>query len=187
MYGQPMGYPVPQQPQFFSAQQAALQQWFNSVDTDRTGRVSTDELQKALAMGGLNFSMRLTASLVRMHDVNNSMSLDFHEFCAMQNYLTKLQQTFSQTAMGATQLNLQQVQMALRALGFELDMQPDGAFYKIVASYDFSKTGAIGLDAFIALCIQLRNAQKMFNLFDQQRTGRVTMDFNQLIWTIAQL
>ena len=38
-----------------------------------------------------------------------------------------------------------------------------------------------------SLRIQLRNAQKMFNLFDAQRTGRVTLDFNQFVWSIAQL
>ena len=48
---------------FYGAQQSALQQWFQAVDTDRSGRISTQELQKALQMGGLNFSLKLVASL----------------------------------------------------------------------------------------------------------------------------
>ena len=56
------------------AQAPALQQWFAAVDDDRSGRVSTDELQRALAMGGLNFSLKLAASLLRMHDTTNSNS-----------------------------------------------------------------------------------------------------------------
>ena len=195
-----------------SARPSALQQWFAAVDADSSGRASLRELQRALAAGGLNFSMKLVASLVRMHDANNTMALDFNEFCAMQAYLTRLQSTFS--AVGgarAAHLNVQQVQQALEQLGFNLDMQPGGAFYKMVGSYDFARDGSIGLESFIALCIQLRNAQKLFNLFDEQRTGRVTLgaqpqpnklprpsrprlprvlrssDFNQLVWTLAQL
>ena len=62
---------------------------------------------------------------------------------------------------------------ARRALaGVQLDMQPEGAFYKMVESYDFTRDGRVGLDSFIAMNIQLTNAQKMFALFDAQKTGR---------------
>ena len=128
MYGQPVAQPayavaqpayaVQAAPQFYGAQTAALQAWFQQVDTDRSGRISTQELQKALQMGGLNFSLKLVASLVRMHDVSKTMSLDFQEFCNMQTYLTKLQQTFSQFAAGQPQIHLQQIQAALGSLGF---------------------------------------------------------------------
>jgi Ca2+-binding EF-hand superfamily protein len=187
---QPAGYGAPAppaQPSFYGAQHAALQQWFLAVDTDRSGQVSPQELQQALMMGGLNFSLKLVASLVRMHDASNDMTLSFDEFVAMQTYLNGVQQAFTRNAAGQSKLALQHVQSALRELGYDLDMQPDGAFYKMVQSYDFSRNGQIGLDSFIAMNIQLRNCQKMFNLFDAQRQGRVTMDFNQLVWTVAQL
>jgi len=181
------GFGAPAQPSFYNAQQGALQQWFQAVDRDRSGRVSTQELQQALAMGGLNFSLKLIASLVRMHDASNDNSLDFTEFCSLHAYLTKLQQTFSRHAAGAKEMNLQQVQRALKELDLELDMQPEGAFYKTVQSFDFTHDGHIGCDAFIAMNIQLRNCHKMFNLFDPSRTGRITLDFNQLVWTVAHL
>jgi Ca2+-binding EF-hand superfamily protein len=175
-------------PNFYGAQQTALQQWFESVDTDKSGRISPQELQRALALGGLNFSMKLASSLIRMHDVNGSNTLDFHEFVALHTYLQTLQQTFATCDRDRSgKLNLQQVQDALRRLGFDLDMQPEGAFYKLVQSYDFHQESAIVLDSFIAMCIQLRNAQRVFNLFDAQRTGRITLDFNQFVWSAAQL
>ena len=139
-------------------------------------------------MGGLNFSMKLASSLIRMHDANSSNTLDFGEFSALHTYLQSLQQTFATCDRGRSgKLNLSEVQDALRRLGFDLDMAPDGAFYKLVQSFDFNQEGTVVLDSFIALCIQVRNAQKVFNLFDAQRTGRVTLDFNQFIWSIAQL
>ena len=114
--------------------------------------------------------------------------LSFAEFCELQNFLQQLQQTFSaHDGARANQLNLQQIQQAIGAMGFALDMQPDGAFYKLCQAYDFEKRGVIGLDAFIAMVITLKNGRKCFDLFDPQGTGKVTMDFNQYIWTVAQL
>ena len=79
------------------------------------------------------------------------------------------------------------VDAGLTSLGYQLDRQPGGSFYTLCQSYDFDRKGVIALDSFIAMCIQLRNAQKVFNLFDPQRTGRVQLDFNQFVWSIAQL
>ena len=172
---------------FFNAHHSALQQWFTNVDKDRTGRVSPTELQSALGMGGLSFSLKLVSSLVRMHDESNTGRLDFTEFCAMQAFLTKLQGAFQSSGHGAEQLNLQQVQQAERVLGFALDMQPDGAFYKMVQSYDFSGRGLIELDSFIAMAVLLENAQRLHAAFDPNKSGRATFDFNQFIWTLALL
>lgn len=176
------------QPAFYGAETTALQKWFQAVDRDHSGRISCQELQRALQMGNLNFSLKLVSSLIRMHDVNSSNTLDFTEFISVQQYLQSLQQTFVTCDRSRTgKLNLQEVQDALRRLGFDLDVQPEGAFYKLVLSFDFTQEGSIALDSFIAMCIQLRNAQKVFNLFDPQRTGRVQLDFNQFVWSIAQL
>ena len=136
---------------------------------------------------------------------------------------------------GQSQLTLPQMQAALAQLGFALDMQPDGAFYKLCQSCecpnptrhstpraapgapcctvhatpppsctrpawpsytpcrpaspvdDFEKRGAFGLDAFMAMAVTLTNAKAIYGLFDPQNTGKVTMDFNQFVWSIAQL
>lgn len=45
-------------PAFYNAGQSVLQQWFNMVDTDRSGNISANELQRALAQGGLNYSLK---------------------------------------------------------------------------------------------------------------------------------
>ena len=45
-----------------------LWSWFMAVDADRSGQVNAQELQRALAMGGLNFSLALCAQMIRMHD-----------------------------------------------------------------------------------------------------------------------
>ena len=178
---------------FFSANTSALEAWFNNVDADRSGAISVAELQKALQKGGLKFSAKLVASLMRVHDSDNSLELEFREFCELHNDLQSIKLAFDAKG-GSTsgKLTLPQVQEALKHLQFTLDMQPDGAFYKLVKSYDFEQKSEIDLERFIAMCVQLRNAQKMFNLFDAHqgtsgRTGRITLDWNQYVWSVAQI
>ena len=50
---------------FYSADHNALMQWFQAVDTDRSGSISATELQRALSQGGLVFSLKLVSSMVR--------------------------------------------------------------------------------------------------------------------------
>ncbi len=224
-----------QHPSFLSAESTALQQWFSLVDTDRSGTINAAELQRALAQGNLNFSLKMVTSIMRIFDSDKSSALSFPQFCSMQAFLQKVHQAFSTHSGGQSQLTLPQMQAALAQLGFALDMQPDGAFYKLCQSCecpnptrhstpraapgapcctvhatpppsctrpawpsytpcrpaspvdDFEKRGAFGLDAFMAMAVTLTNAKAIYGLFDPQNTGKVTMDFNQFVWSIAQL
>ena len=173
---------------FFNAEQAALQQYFAAVDQDRSGQISAMELQLALAAGGLTFSLKLCTSLVRMFDASRTHQLGFAEFMQCQQFLQQTQQVFAKhDPQRAGQINLQSVQGALSELGFALDMAAGGAFYKLCESFDFSKQGLIAQDAFIAMVVQLNNSKRIFDLFDVSNTGKVSLDFNQVTWLVAQL
>ncbi|KAL3915626.1 MAG: hypothetical protein SGPRY_007150 [Prymnesium sp.] len=57
--GQAHAQPVqPSTASFYSANQAALRHWFDNVDVDRSGAISAPELQRALAQGGLSYSLK---------------------------------------------------------------------------------------------------------------------------------
>ena len=38
---------------------------FGAIDTDRNGALSSEELQRALGLGGMNFSLKVCAALIR--------------------------------------------------------------------------------------------------------------------------
>lgn len=40
-------------------------QWFNAVDSDRDGLISSPELQRGLAKGGLHYSLQHAATMIR--------------------------------------------------------------------------------------------------------------------------
>ena len=174
--------------QFYTADQAALQQWFFAVDTDRSGAVNAAELQKAMAQGGLNFSMKLVSSMIRMYDADRTAQLSMQQFIELHHFLVKVQGVFSAADRQRTnQLDLNEIFAALQQLGYNLDRQPGGAFYTLCQSYDYDRTGAIALDSFIAMAVMIENAQKLHKAFDPTKTGRATFDFNQFIWTLALL
>lgn len=41
-------------------------QWFTAIDRDNNGRLDVWELQRALALGNLHFSLQLVAHLIRL-------------------------------------------------------------------------------------------------------------------------
>jgi hypothetical protein len=43
----------------------AAMQWFNAIDRDRNGHLTAVELQSALQLGGLNFSLATVAHIIR--------------------------------------------------------------------------------------------------------------------------
>merc|ERR1711973_842582 len=59
------GYGAPQQP----AVDPQVQQWFNAVDSDRSGQIEAKELQKALVNGNWsNFSEEACRMMIDMYD-----------------------------------------------------------------------------------------------------------------------
>ena len=119
----PHAQAAPAAASFYSAQQPALQQWFAAVDQDRSGKVNAAELQRALQQGGLNFSMKLINSLVRIFDADQSGQLSFVEFTGVHQWLQQLQREYSAHDTGRNnQVNLQGVQTALARMGYTLDM-----------------------------------------------------------------
>ena len=50
------------------------------MDIDRSGKISVQELQRALAMGNLCFSLSTVAHMIRVHDTSGRGEIDFEEF-----------------------------------------------------------------------------------------------------------
>lgn len=52
-------------------------QFFQQVDTDRSGHIDVLELQRALQMAGLSFSQQLCAQMIRLHDRSRRKVINF--------------------------------------------------------------------------------------------------------------
>ncbi|XP_038900412.1 sorcin-like isoform X2 [Benincasa hispida] len=153
-----------------------LKEWFNRVDSENSGSITAPQLQNALAVGNLNFPHSIVQQMIR----NGTMS--FEEFVALNKFLLKLQQAFSDLERGRGYLVPDDVYEALVKIGFMLDSP---AFYTVCESFDQKKNGKFRLDDFISLCIFVQSAGNLFNSFDTAKQGRVTLDLNQFVYCTA--
>lgn len=49
-----------------------IQQWFNAVDTNRSGQLDVNELHRCLCMGGHQFSVAVTQKILNAFDTDRS-------------------------------------------------------------------------------------------------------------------
>ncbi|GMH33023.1 hypothetical protein BSKO_00857 [Bryopsis sp. KO-2023] len=164
---------------------AHLEQWFRAVDADNSGQIDALELQRALAMGNLRFSLATVAHMIRVHDQNNSGSIDFNEFRRLHEFLVDMQNSFNyfDKDRGGT-LTPDEVYSAVVNAGFRLDQH---AFSAMVRAFDPDRNGQLGLAEFIAMTLFLKSAAATFSAFDPHQTGRVTLDFSQFIYASSNI
>merc|ERR1719290_739694 len=85
------GYGTPQQP----AVDPQVQQWFNAVDSDRSGQIEAKELQKALVNGNWsNFSEEACRMMIEMFDTNMSGTIDVNELEKLFSYVNQWKAMF---------------------------------------------------------------------------------------------
>lgn len=160
-----------------------LRQWFDAVDRDRSGQISAKELQTALAMGNLKFSLATVAQMIKIHDVDSTGCISFQEFERLHDFLTTMQQTFSyfdQDKGGS--LSLDEIYRAMTHAGFKLDRT---AFTAVVAAFDPDRNAQLGMPEFIAMTLFLKSCACIFTAFDPQQTGKITLDMNQFYYAAA--
>lgn len=58
-------------------------------------------------------------------------------------------------------------------------------FNKLCETFDVGRKNQLGLAEFIGVCAFLKASKAVFIAFDQARTGRITLDFNQFCYAAA--
>ncbi|XVE91189.1 hypothetical protein DITRI_Ditri20bG0134400 [Diplodiscus trichospermus] len=161
---------------------AILREWFDRVDSEKTGGITALQLKNAFAIGNLDFPLSVVQQMIRMYDFDRNGIMSFEEFVALNKFLIKVQQAFADLERNRGFLGTDDVFQALNKIGFSLDSP---AFYTTCESFDQKKNGRFQLDDLISLCIFLQSARNLFNAFDTAKQGRVTLDLNQFIYCTA--
>eukprot|EP01023_Acetabularia_acetabulum_P025367 TRINITY_DN2428_c1_g1_i1.p2 TRINITY_DN2428_c1_g1~~TRINITY_DN2428_c1_g1_i1.p2 ORF type:complete len:169 (+),score=12.78 TRINITY_DN2428_c1_g1_i1:178-684(+) len=163
--------------------QAQLQQWFNAIDRDNNGYLDPNELQRALQLGNLNFSLQTIAHMIRIHDRDNNGTISFAEFERLHQFLINMQNSFRYFDRdNSGELSLAEVHQALLHARFNLDQT---AFYTLCRAFDPDRSGTLELPAYIAMSLFLKSCSEVFNAFDPQRSGKISLDFNQFIFAAS--
>ncbi|KAL3150754.1 hypothetical protein ABBQ32_000531 [Trebouxia sp. C0010 RCD-2024] len=162
-----------------------LMQWFDSLDLDNDGRLNATELQRALAVGNLHFSLVTIAHMIRIQNHGSSNAISCTEFGRLHDFLTGMQHSFiffGRSHPG--QLQRSEAMEALQHAGFQLD---EMAFSTLFTTFDPECTNWLSIAEYIAMTLFLQSASATFEAFDQQKRGTVTFNFNQWIYASANV
>ncbi|KAL2079831.1 hypothetical protein ACEWY4_023624 [Coilia grayii] len=157
------------------------QQWFSTVDTDRSGYISQRELRQALLNSNSTpFNEETCLLMFNMFDTSRSGRMDVFGFSALWTYLQQwkgLFQQFDRDRSGAISTN--EMHQALSQMGYNLSPQ---FIQKLVEHHSpRGQQGAMHLDRFIQVCSQLQTMTQAFREKDTAMTGNVRMSYEDFL------
>jgi len=197
-YGQPGGqpggyqYPPPQQQQNRPPNTGGvpaqpppgsdpqLYFWFQAVDTDKSGALTTEELQKALINGDWSpFNIETVRLMMNMFDTDNTGTITFQEFAGLWRYIEdwkKCFQTFD--ADGSGTINFAELKNALRTFGYNLS---DNFINLLIKKYDKYGKGDVTFDNFVQSCVTVKTLTDAFRRYDTDNDGWILINYEQFL------
>ncbi|KAI9298979.1 EF-hand [Neoconidiobolus thromboides FSU 785] len=162
-----------------------LWQWFQAVDTDKSGQLTAEELQKALINGDWSpFNIETVRLMVNMFDQDQSGTIGFNEFQGLWQYIEQWKQCFQSFDRDRSgTIDKQELSMALRTFGYNLSERFVGLLIK---KFDRKSKGDITFDNFIQVCVTIKMLTDSFRRFDTDSDGVIQIryeDFLELVIT----
>ncbi|TFK76602.1 EF-hand [Pluteus cervinus] len=190
-YGQPQRYgqgaypsqPPPQGPPPGADPQ--LWQWFTAVDSDKSGSITSTELQAALVNGNwTKFDLDTVKMLMSIFDRDHSGTITFTEFAGLWKYISDWQNVFrhfDQDRSGS--IDGRELSEALRSFGYHLSPTLMNLIQLKYASEPANGYGqpTITFDRFVRACVAVKALTEAFQRHDTQRTGWIQVNYEQFM------
>ncbi|KAI7905817.1 uncharacterized protein BX663DRAFT_467049 [Cokeromyces recurvatus] len=163
-----------------------LWSWFKAVDTDGSGQLSADELQRALINGDWSpFNIETVRLMVNMFDSDNSGTINFNEFSGLWKYIEDWKrcfQAFDTDRSGS--INQSEMGNALRSFGFNVSPK---FIYILIQKFDRYATikntgkGDVTFDNFVQACVTVKTLTDSFRQFDTDNDGWIQINYEQFL------
>ncbi|KAF9089871.1 hypothetical protein BGX27_002384 [Mortierella sp. AM989] len=156
---QPPATAPPQTPE------SSLRYWFDAVDSDRSGQLSTEELQRAL----IN---------------DNSGLITFPEFAGLWKYIEDWRacfQAFDRDRSGY--IDFGELKTAMHSFGYNLS---DNFLQLIIKKYDKrgknpEGRGDVSFDNFVQIAVTVKSLTDAFKRIDREGKGFATIGYEQFL------
>jgi Ca2+-binding EF-hand superfamily protein len=155
-------------------------QWFVSVDMDRSGKISAQELQTALGNAPwARFSAETCRIMIGMFDRDRTGTIELHEFQALWNYIGQWRAIFDQFdrdrsgAIDGSELNTMLTQM-----GYRLSPQ---FIQCLLYRYDPQRKQSLQFDGFVQSCVLLKTLTDAFRQKDTQMRGAIQISYEEFL------
>uniref|UniRef100_A0A1B6DUJ6 Programmed cell death protein 6 n=1 Tax=Clastoptera arizonana TaxID=38151 RepID=A0A1B6DUJ6_9HEMI len=159
---------------------------FQRVDKDRSGYISSDELQIALSNGTWTpFNPETVRLMIGMFDKQNRGTVSFEDFGALWKYVTDWQNCFrSFDRDNSGNIDKNELRTALQAFGYRLS---ENIIEMMVRKFDRVGRGTILFDDFIQCCIVLYTLTSAFRQYDTDQDGVITIHYEQFLSMVLGL
>ncbi|XP_044765507.1 peflin-like [Coccinella septempunctata] len=157
-----------------------VQQWFQAVDRDHSGKINWQELQSALVNAqGQNFSETACRLMIGMFDRDKSGSIDITEFSQLYIYITQWLSVFRNYDRDQSG-NIEEAELtqAFQQMGFRFTPQ----FIRFLIERSDPKThNRMSVDQFIVVCVQIQRFTEAFRSRDLNQQGQITIQFEDFL------
>ncbi|CAF1230790.1 unnamed protein product [Adineta ricciae] len=165
---------------------AFLREIFQKVDTDRSGSISSNELQAALSNGTWSpFNPETIRMMIGMFDRDESSTIDFQEFRLLWKYVSDWEKCFKQFDLdGSGAIDKHELKTALSSFGYRLS---DNFYELLIKRFDRTGRGNVAFDDFIQACVSIQTLTNAFRHFDRQQIGQITIGYEDFLTLVFSL
>jgi len=159
---------------------------FLRVDRDRSGAITSNELQAALSNGSWQpFNPETVRMMIGMFDKDNSGSINFEEFKALWKYITDWLNCFrSFDADRSGNIDRHELKSALTSFGYRLT---DAFVDLLVQKFNRDGTMTIKFDDFIQCCVLLQTLTAAFRFHDTDLDGWIRISYEEFLTLVFSL
>ncbi|KAF9583698.1 Programmed cell death protein 6 [Lunasporangiospora selenospora] len=182
-YQPPQAPPPP--PPSTSTPEASLREWFNAVDQDRSGQLSTEELQRALVNGDWSpFNIETVRLMMNMFDADNSGLIAFSEFTGLWRYIEEWRACFRAFDKdGSGYIDFNELKTAMQSFRYNLS---DNLLKLFIKKYDkrgkhSEGRGDVSFDNFVQIAVTVKSLSDAFMRIDVERKGFATIGYEQFL------
>ncbi|EGN96075.1 hypothetical protein SERLA73DRAFT_185603 [Serpula lacrymans var. lacrymans S7.3] len=163
-----------------------LWQWFTTVDTDRSGSLSVNELQSALVNGNWSkFDLDTVKMLMNIFDTDRSGTIGFSEFAGLWKYIADWQRVFKHFDRDQSgSIEGRELAEALQSFGYNLSppllTMLEHKYASGIAS-SYGPPPGITFDRFVRACVTVKTLTEAFQRVDTDQDGWVQLSYEEFM------
>eukprot|EP01120_Amphizonella_sp_Union-15-10_P002145 TRINITY_DN1229_c0_g1_i1.p1 TRINITY_DN1229_c0_g1~~TRINITY_DN1229_c0_g1_i1.p1 ORF type:complete len:219 (-),score=46.08 TRINITY_DN1229_c0_g1_i1:71-727(-) len=153
-----------------------LRLWFDSVDKDRSGSITAEELSSH-QLFSRPLGMDVARKLIKVFDQDKSGTIDFIEYASLHNFMMQMLDAFFKSDVDKNGiLDANEIQSAIKAGGFELSLS---TVQFLVKKFDKKQEG-VDFGSFLMLTAHLAHLRSLFWWNDRDGDGKLVLNLDQL-------
>lgn len=126
--------------------------------------------------------------MVKMFDRDHDNAIDFQEFDYLWRYLAEWRKIFARFDTDRSDtISLEEYVTALQEFGYTLSPKFTQNLFRQYAHVSKTRESIMSFDMFVQSCINLKRMTEVFRVRDVQRTGMITLTFEDFLIAVMEL